>query len=788
MDVNTARFCKPLAIGLVFILGANNLQPAMADRPVYRNPDQPLQRRVDDLLSRMSLEEKIGQLNMGLHLNKNKGEYKDFVRGTFKKVPDLGPGCGVWGTPHTLVVTRSPRKQAAVMNEYQRIAAEETRLGIPLLQIQEGTHGFLSPCATIFPEGPAIGSTWDMDLVRRIYAVVAREARAVGVHQICTLVIEPNRDPRLGRNEEGYSEDPYLCSRIAFAVVRGAQGDDISAEDKVIATLCHYPGQSESVSGIEQNPMEISDRMLREVFLPPWVEGIKRAGALGVMATYPSIDSIPAHSSRKLLTNILRKELKFEGVVVSEGDAFNRALIWHRIVDNQKEAGLMGIKAGVDISIWFEPAYMKPLIENVQQGRLAVSVIDESIRRILTNKFRLGLFEKCYVDVEQAVEITYCQKHQQLSLEAARKGIVLLKNNNSLLPLDKDIKSIAVIGPNADSAKNQLGDYCHLGSQQVVTVLRGIREKISPETELICTKGCEVVDVPIDWWPPRHDYPEPTEPLHERMQKIEKAKQAAEKAEVAIVVLGENTLTNGEARDVASLDLTGLQSELVRAIVGTGTPTVVVLINGRPLSIRWIADNVPAVVEAWLPGEKGGRAVADVLFGDYNPGGKLPVSIPRHVGQLPVYYNYKPPRRSYVDMPSEPLYEFGYGLSYTQFEYGNLKISPKPPAGLIGPASQVLVSADIENTGDFTGDEVVQLYINDRISSVTTPLKELKGFERITLQPGEKRTVEFTLTPYELSLLDRNMERVVEPGVFEVMVGSSSKDIRLKGEFEVEEL
>jgi len=756
---------KKQFIGIILLISSVVFGGSQAEKAAYLNPALLINVRVEDLLARMTLKEKIGQMNMGIWLNRD--ESKEFIKGTFAKSIDIGPGCGLWAPIYLLHLPEDAGEYARCLNEFQKTAREQTRLGIPLLFIEEGTHQLQVPGATIFPEGLAIGSTWNMDLVRQIYSAVAREARAIGTHQVCTLVIEPNRDPRMGRNEEGYSEDPYLCSRVAQAIVEGAQGNDVSAADKVVTTLCHYPGQSQPTSGLEHGSMEISERCLREVFLPPWVSGIKKAGALGVMATYPSINSEPAHSSRKLLTKILREELGFEGCVVGEGAAFERALLWTKTVGTQKESGRQAIEAGVDISIWFEPAYMKDLIENVEEGKVSMELIDRAVRRILNLKFLLGLFENPYTDPDLAVKVFHSKQHQDIAFQVAREGIVLLKNENNLLPLDKNIKSIAVIGPNADAAVNQLGDYTSRGQQKIITVLDGIKNKVSPNTKVTYVKGCEVFGTEIN--------------------DIEKAGSAAANADIAVVVLGESRKTNGESFDVANLDLTGFQEDLVKAVVASGTPVVVVLINGRPLSIRWVAENVPAILEAWNCGEQGGNAIADVLFGDYNPSGKLPITIARHVGQLPVYYNYKPPKHSYVDMNSVPLFEFGYGLSYTKFGYSNLRIEPGPPAKKIGPGSGVRIIVDVKNMGEREGAEVVQLYINDCISSVTTPVKELKGFEKITLGPGDKKTVEFTVTAYQLSLLDRNMKRVVETGTFEVMVGASSEDIRLKGSFEIKD-
>ncbi|MDD4109392.1 MAG: glycoside hydrolase family 3 C-terminal domain-containing protein, partial [Prolixibacteraceae bacterium] len=690
-----------------------------------------------------------------------------------KRIEGIGPGGGFFTLPNN-VLFEGPRQQAEFHNELQRIAVNDTRLGIPLLITEEGTHGLMCSGGTIFPEGLAIGSTWNMDLVRNIYSAAAREARAIGVHQLFTLVVEPNRDPRLGRNEEGYSEDPFLCSRIAEAIVEGTQGDDISAIDKVVAGLCHYPGQSEPVSGLERGAMEISERKLREVFLPPWEAGIKKKGALGVMATYPAIDGKPAHSSHKILTEILREELGFGGLVLGEGSGIS-TIVNENLVATQKEAGLITLNAGLDVGISYEDGYMLPMIENVKEGKVDMALIDRATGRILRQKIRLGLFENPYSDPDYAESVSNTEENKQLALQTAREGTVLLKNQGNILPLDRNqIKSIAVIGPNADNELNQLGDYTsRVILQDIVTVLDGIKAKVSSDTRITYVKGCEVIGDELD--------------------EISRAKSAARKADVAVVVVGENQSgrkTNGEGYDVASLDLTGMQEDLIKAVHSTGTPVIVVLINGRPLSVRWTEENIPAILMAWNCGEQGGHAIADILFGDYNPDGRLPVTVPRHSGQLPVYYNMMPSKAywidkgwgtAYADMPATPLWDFGYGLSYTTFEYSNLVISPQTP----GPGGEVMIKADIKNTGDREGAEVVQLYINDVISSVSTPVIELKGFEKVNLKPGEKKTVSFKLTPEDLSLLDENLRRVVEPGTFMVMVGSSSKDIHLKGEFAV---
>ncbi len=793
----TALVAMGLNSGFASALAA---QSTPREVPPYLDPTQPPARRAQDLLRRMTLKEKVGQLNMpcvylpemGADIPAKLAACKRFAEGTYTN--EIGPGGGFFDVADE-VLLGSARSVAEYFNLLQRIAVEKTRLKIPLLETEEGTHGAMFPGATSFPEGPAIGSTWDMDLVRTIYATVAQEARGVGIHELCTLVIEPDRDPRLGRNQEGFTEDPYLAGRIAQEIVRGGQGDSVAANDKDVTVLCHFPGQSEPVSGLETGAMEISQRALRETYLIPWVEGIEKAQALGVMATYPEIDDVPTHSSEKLLTQILREELGFKGLALSEGGGFG-SLIWQELVTTQKEAGALALKAGVDVGISYERGYMEDLIANVEEGRVPMALVDRAVLRVLEQKFRLGLFDHPYVDVDRASAVLHSQEHQELARRAAREGIVLLKNEHNLLPLRKDLKSIAVIGPDSDAPINQLGDYSPLHNgpatlqdvQHIVTVVEGITAKVPRGTQVVHVKGCGV--------------------LGDDKSGFADAVQAAKNAEVAIVVVGEqygkpdvkdpNTWpTDGEGHDVASLDLTGVQADLIRAVYATGTPTVVVLINGRPLSIRWTAEHVPAIVEAWLPGERGGEAVADVLFGDYNPSGRLAISVPRSVGQLPDYYNYKPskdyrttpgpaiagPDRGvgYVDMPASPLYPFGYGLSYTKFEYSGLRISPPQ----IRPAANVQVSLIVKNIGAREGTDVAQLYIHHLTGSVTTPIKELRAFQRVTLKPAEQTTVTFTLTPEDLALLNRDMHWVVESGDIEIMTGESAEDIRLKGNLRV---
>ena len=736
-------------------------------------------------MRRMTLKEKVGQLNLpcvyvdelGRDIPSKLEACRKFAAGTYTS--EIGPGCGFFTLANEILHTDA-RRQAEYFNELQKIALTQTRLKIPLLEDEEGTHGAMLPGATVFPEGLAIGSTFDLDLVKSIYAAAAAEARSLGIHMLSTLVMEVDRDPRMGRNEEAYTEDPYLYERIGETIVRATQGNDISAPDKVIAVLTDFPTQSEPAYGLERGPIELSERSLRENFMPPWRGAITKAGGLGVMAGYPEVEDVPAHASEKWMNNVLRQELGFQGVVESEGGGFG-TLIYEDIVRTQKEAGALALKAGVDLDITYEPAYMGPLIENVEEGRVPMALVDRAVRRVLELKFRLGLFEHPFVDVEHAVATVHSQPHQELALRAGREGIVLLKNEKNTLPLRKDLRSIAVIGPDAENLMNLLGDYSPKKiTQHVFSILEGIKTKAGPQTKVVRARGCGV--------------------LGNDKSGFAEAIQAAKNAEVAIVVVGENQgqndvdeekdpPTDGEGHDVASLDLTGVQEELVQAVYETGTPTVVILVNGRPLSTRWTAAHVPAVIEAWRPGERGGQAVADVLFGDYNPSGRLAITIPRHVGQLPAYYNYKPSkaywirneRRGYVDMPATPLYPFGHGLSYTSYDYSNLRIEPAE----IHPGGTAKVSLQVRNAGSRAGAETVQLYVHETTAPVSLPVKQLRGFERVELNPGETKTVTLSLGPEDLQLLDQDMHWRVVPGDFEIMVGRSSADLPLNATLHV---
>ncbi len=782
MILNRKTAAPVFVLGLLLAAGASTC--AQQAKPPYLDPSQPIDARVSDLMRRMTLKEKIGQLNLPCAYVDNLGKTSEeksaaarkFAAGTYTS--DIGPGAGFFTLANTLKDADLAR-EVNLFNELQRIAITQTRLKIPLLEDEEGTHGAMFPGATVFPEGLAIGSTFDMPLVNRIYAASAEEARAVGIHILSTLVLELDRDPRMGRNMETYTEDPWLYAQLAKNIVEGAQGSNIAAPDKVVALVTDFPTQSEPSSGMERGAIDLSERSLRENDLVPWVSAF-HAGALGVMAGYPEIDDVPEHASEKWNTQILRNELSFRGVVMSEGGGF-ASLVYENVAADQKQAGALALRAGVDMDITYEPAYMAPLVQSVQSGEIPMALVDRAVRRVLELKFRLGLFDHPYADLAHAQQVVHSAEHRQLALDAAREGIVLLKNDGQLLPLRKDLKSIAVIGPDADDGWSQLGDYSpSVVPHKITTVLDGIKARVSPATKILYAHGCDVIGGKADF----------TEAI-----------AAARQAVVAIVVVGERPdnagrgdapATDGEGFDVASLDLTGSQEDLVRAIHATGTPIVLVLINGRPLSIPWEAEHLPAIVEAWEPGEAGGEAVTDVLFGDFNPSGRLAISVPRSSGQLPDYYSYKPSKEywmtqgwthdgGYVDMPGTPLWSFGYGLSYTTFQYSHLRVDAVPnSAGLLAN-----VTVDVANSGPRAGTDTVQLYLHPRIAPVSLPVRQLRGFARVSLDPGETKTVRFTVRPEDLMFLDQDMLWRVAGGSIDVMTGSAADHIVLRDTLEV---
>jgi beta-glucosidase len=607
--------------------------------------------------------------------------------------------------------------------------------------------------------------------------MTAEEARVRGTHQALTPVVDVAREPRWGRVEETYGEDPYLVSRMGIAAVQGFQGDSTFKDKKhIIATLKHFAAHGQPESGTNCAPVNVSERILREVFLYPFKEAIQKGGAISVMASYNEIDGVPSHANRWLLRKVLREEWGFKGFVVSDYYAIRELherpeFFGHHLAKDGKEAALLAARAGVNIELP-EPDCYKHLIELVREGRLNESVLDELVAAMLTYKFKLGLFDDPYVDPDVAERIVGSEANQKLALQAAREVITLLKNDHGAAPLDiKKIKTLAVIGPNAD--RELLGGYSGK-PKHVSTVLSGIRERAGNTVKVLYHEGCKIT-IGGSW---QQDEVVPSDPEEDR-KSIAEAVKVAEKADVIVLAIGGNEQTSREAwalnhlGDRADLNMVGRQDELVNAIAALGKPVIAFLFNGRPLSVRNLVEKVPVIFECWYLGQETGRAVAEVLFGDINPGGKLPMTIPRSVGHIPAYYNYKPSaRRGYLFESIEPLFAFGYGLSYTEFRFSQ----PRLEKSAIRPDESTRVFVEVTNTGDAAGDEVVQMYIRDGVSSVTRPIKELKGFQRISLQPSETKTVALDITPEHLAFYDIDMNYVVEPGEFEIMVGNSSRD------------
>jgi beta-glucosidase len=755
------------------------VKPNRATVPGYKNAALPSARRAKDLLARMTLEEKAAQM---LCVWQKKAETLVDADGNFdlakaKKAFRDRRGLGQVGRPSDAGKGKNARDMAVLTNAIQKFFLENSRLGIPVMFHEECLHGHAAVDGTSFPQPIALGATFNPALVEELFAMTAAEARLRGAHQALTPVVDVAREPRWGRVEETYGEDPFLVSRLGIAAVKGFQGDR-SFRDKrhLIATLKHFVGHGQPESGMNCAPANISERVLRETFFFTFKEALREAGAISVMASYNEIDGLPSHANRWLLRDVLRKEMGFKGFVVSDYFA-----IWelgyrpdthgHFVARDRKESCALAVKAGVNIELPDPDCYLS-LVELVRKGVLKESQLDELIEPMLFWKFEMGLFDDPYVDPEEAERVVGCEEHSQLALTAAREAITLLKNENGLAPLDLGkIKTLAVIGPNAD--RTLLGGYSGRPKHEI-TVLQGIREKLGKKVKVLYSEGCKIT-IGGNW---NQDEVVPSDPEEDRRQ-IAEAVRVARKADAIVLAIGGNEQTSREAwglnhmGDRTSLDLIGRQEELVKAMVATGKPVIVFLFNGRPLSINWIDQNVPVIYECWYLGQETGRAVADVLFGDVNPGGKLPISVPRSAGHLPVFYNHKPSaRRGYLFDDVSPLYAFGYGLSYTTFSIANPRLTRKK----IKRDGSTQLSVDVTNTGKRAGSEVVQLYIRDVVSSVTRPVKELKGFRKVHLEPGESATVAFDITPDLLKFYDVDMKYVVEPGDFELMIGNSSRN------------
>jgi beta-glucosidase len=753
--------------------------------PAYRNAKLPAARRAKDLLRRMTLEEKAAQM---VCVWQKKAETLVDERGSFDPAKAQaafgeGHGLGQVGRPSDAggardsAECREARTMAELTNAIQKFFVENSRLGIPVIFHEECLHGHAAIGGTSFPQPIGLGATFDPQLVEKLFAMTAAEARARGAHQALTPVVDVARDPRWGRVEETYGEDPYLVGKMGIAAVRGFQGDATFVDKRhVIATLKHFAAHGQPESGTNCAPVNVSERVLRETFLRTFRQAIQEGNALSVMASYNEIDGIPSHANRWLLRTVLRKEWGFRGFVVSDYYAitelnYRADVRGHAVAPDKKEACRLAVEAGVNIELPEPDCYLH-LIELVREGVLKERQLDELVLPMLECKFQLGLFDDPYVDPEEADRLVGCDAHRELALQAARETITLLKNENGAVPLNLDaIKTIAVIGPNA--SRSLLGGYSGIPKHNI-TVLEGIRARVGDRAEVLYSEGCKIT-IGGSWV---QDEVVPSDPEEDRRQ-IAEAMKVAEKADVIVLAIGGNEQTSREAwafwhlGDRARLELVGRQNGLVNAMVMTGKPVIVFLFNGRPLSIGNVSQKAAAIFECWYLGQETGRAVAEVLFGDYNPGGKLPITVPRSAGHVPAFYNYKPTaRRGYLFDDITPLYPFGFGLSYTTFSIANVRLEHDT----IAPNGSTRVTAELANTGPRAGSETVQMYIRDRFSSVTRPVKELKGFERVWLAAGESRTVSFDITPDLLAFYDVEMNFTVEPGEFDIMVGTSSRD------------
>ena len=720
-----------LAAILLFTLSSVAMSPASDGK------SNDIEQKINALLKQMTLEEKLGQLQqLDGHADGNyRPEHPEMIR-------------------HGLLGSTLNVRGAKRVNELQRIAVEQSRLKIPVLFAFDVIHGY----RTIFPVPLAEASSWDPMAVERAASVAAAESAAAGVRWTFAPMVDIARDARWGRIVEGAGEDPFLGAAMAQARVRGFQSNDYSRADKVVACAKHWVAYGAAEAGRDYNTTEVSERTLREIYFPPFKAALE-AGVGTFMSAFNDLDGIPASANPFTLTEVLRNQWKFDGIVVSDYESV-RELMNHRLAADEAEAARYALTAGVDMEM-VSRLYNRHGAALFKAGKLPMATIDEAVRRVLRIKFRLGLFERPYTDETLEPRVILSKENVAAAREVAARSMVLLKNERQTLPLDKNLRSVAVIGPLADSQLDVIGSWSGDGKpEDAVTLLKGVRAKVSAATKVLYAKGCDINS--------------------DSTAGFDEAVRLARQADVVILAIGESADMSGEATSRSSLDIPGRQVDLLKAILATGKPVAVVLMNGRPLTINWVADNAPAILEAWFAGSQAGNAIADVLFGDVNPGGKLPVTFPRDVGQEPLYYNHKstgrPPDANnkytskYIDLAWTPLFPFGFGLSYTQFRLSNLQTSAKS----IPVDGKLMVSVDVENTGSRTGDEVVQLYLRDVAASVTRPVKELKGFQRLTLQPHEKRRVAFTLTPALLGFYNRAMKFTVESGEFKIFVGNSS--------------
>jgi beta-glucosidase len=745
---------------------------------------------VNSLLSQMTLDEKLAQVGSHWMFELQTEGKLDSSKLQEKLRHGIGQITRVAGAS-----TLSPLAAAQAGNQIQKFLVERTRLGIPAILHEESCSGPMLLGGTAFPQIIGLASTFQPELAQKMTESIRTQLLALGARQALAPVLDVSRDPRWGRTEETFGEDPTLVSQFGMAYVRGLQTEDLS--QGVMATAKHFIGHSLSQGGLNCAPVQVGRHELYEIFLAPFQAAIRDAGLASIMNSYPELDGEVVAASRRILTDLLRGELGFDGLVVSDYEAVLMLHTYHNVVADLAGAGRLALRAGIDVELPTTLCYGDPLKAALEAGQLDLDMLDTAVRRHLGKKFELGLFDHPYVEEGRVLEIFETPAQRGLAREIARQSIVLLKNNG-MLPLQKSIGTLAVIGPNADNGRNQLGDYSYAAtaellmfqrvegsdfvnpdlayldahSPRVTTVLEGIQAAVSPQTKVLYARGCDN--------------------LEDDGAGLDEAVQIAREAEAVVLVLGDRSglvpsCTSGETRDSAELRLPGMQEELAKAIIAQGKPVVVVLVNGRPYAIPWLDKDADAILEAWLPGEEGGSAVAEVLFGETNPGGKLPISFPRQVGQLPVFYNHKPSGMKsnwygdYVSEKTTPLYPFGHGLSYTSFEYRDLMVGREQ----VIAGETVEISLKVTNTGELQGDEVVQLYTRDEYASVPRPVKELKGYVRLTLEPAECKAITFRLPVDQLAFYDNDTHLVLEPGRVILMVGSSSDDIRLVGELEI---
>ncbi len=781
-----------LLMALAVMASAAMAQAASPKKPAidrrYKDASLPVDERVDILLAQMTLNEKVGQLlcPLGWPMYERIGD-KVEVSQLFKDRMAQQPLGSLWAvlradpwTRKTLANGLNPRLAAEALNKIQKYAVENTRLGIPILIAEECPHGHMAIGTTVFPTALAQAGTFDEALMRRMGEVIALEARLQGSGIGYGPVIDIAREPRWSRMEETFGEDPYLTGVLATEIVKGMQGEDISDGRHVYSTLKHFAAYGIPEGGLNGECAHVGMRTLLSEYVPQFKRAVE-AGVGTIMTSYNSIDGVPCTGNRYLLTDLLRNQWGFRGFVFSDLQSIEGIATTHRCAPSYEDAGAIALKAGVDVDL--EGNSYKHLMTAYEKGKVTMDDIDRAVRNVLRKKFELGLFENPYVDPAKAAKIVRSKEHKEVAREVARKGIALLKNDG-ILPLSKSLKRVAVIGPNADVAYNQLGDYtAPQAREEIRTVLDGVRSHVSGGTEVVYVKGCAIRDTTTS--------------------NIAEAVEAAKKSDVTILVVGgssardfkteyfstgaakvdENAaladMDSGEGYDRSSLNLLGDQEKLMSALIRAGVKLVVVYIEGRPLNMNMASEGANALLTAWYPGEQGGEAVADVVFGDYNPAGRIPVGIPRNVGQIPVFYS-KRPSHDYIDSKAAPLYAFGYGLSYTTFAYSDLVIAPSREEGVYQT-----VECTVTNTGNRDGEEVVQLYLRDEIGSVETPHMQLRGFKRIALKRGESAKVKFDLGFDDLALYNHDLQQVVEPGSWQVMVGAASNDIRLKGRFEI---